>query len=165
MIIRKDEYVLDIDMESTVRYAQEHSLCGCSEDRNFYAQAREKFPKLAVFLSELGLQIDRPDEIGSVAMEDYIDYLFVSYTVVGEILEAGQYEIDMFDGGLFLNIVIDYWYVPNEQKTKRYFTVTVYNIDLPWVLDEPFPQLPESAKTMSLLQKIKNLFRFKRCSQ
>ena len=64
----------------------------------------------------------------------------------------------MFDGGLFLNIVIDNWYVPNEQKTDKYFTVTIYGIDLPWVLDEPFPENSVTRNKMSFLAKIKSLF-------
>ena len=91
-------------------------------------------------------------------MDGYIDYHFVSYTVIGNILESDKYEIDMFDGEQFLNIVIDNWYVPNEQKTDRYFTVTVYGIDLPWVLDEPFPESATQKKMFSLVERIKKLF-------
>ena len=158
MIIQKEGYVLDIDIEATRQYSENHSLCDCNEDRNLYAQIQEKFPKLTTFLAELGLLIDRPDETGSCAMDGYIDYHFVSYTVIGNILESDKYEIDMFDGELFLNIVIDNWYVPNEQKTDRYFTVTVYGIDLPWVLDEPFPESATPKKMFSLVEGIKKLF-------
>ncbi len=159
MITRKDDFVLDVDVEGTLQYSKEHLLCDCNEDRNLYAQIRDKFPKLEAFLAELGLLIDRPDETGSSAVNDYIDYHFVSYTVIGNIIESGKYEIDMFDGGLYLSIVIDNWYVPNEQKTDRYFTVTVYNIKLPWVLKEPFPG--SATFTSLFLQKIKRVFRKK----
>ena len=158
MIIQKEGYVLDIDIEATRQYSENHSLCDCNEDRNLYAQIQEKFPKLTTFLAEFGLLIDRPDETGSCAMDGYIDYHFVSYTVIGNILESDKYEIDMFDGELFLNIVIDNWYVPNEQKTDRYFTVTVYGIDLPWVLDEPFPESDTPKKMFSLVEQIKKPF-------
>ena len=66
--------------------------------------------------------------------------------------------LNMLDGGLFLNIVIDNWYIPNEQKTDRYFTVTVYGIDLPWVLDEPFPKSTIPNKGTSIIERIKKLF-------
>ena len=94
MIIQKDGYVLDVDIEATRKYSQAHSLCNCDEDRNLYAQVRSKFPELTTFLAELGLLIDRPDETGSCAMDDYIDYHFVAYTVIGNILESDKYEID-----------------------------------------------------------------------
>ncbi len=158
MIIRKHGYTLDVDVEDTLKYSKEHVLCDCDEDRNLYTQIAEKFPKLKEFLAELGLLIERPDETGSCAAEDYIDYHFVSYTVIGKILESDKYEIDMFDGGLFLNIVIDNWYVPNEQKSDKYFTVTIYGIDLPWVLDEPFPKSSVHGKKISLFERIKKLF-------
>ncbi len=156
MIINKDEVVLDIDIKATTEYSQIHSLCDCNEDRNFYIQARNQFPKLTEFLTELGLLIERPDEIGSIINEDRIDYIFVSYTVVGEIKEYSKYETDMFDGGMFLSIVIDDSSIPNEQKTDRYFTVTVYGISLPWVLDEPFP---DDRRT---IDKIRQFLSFKK---
>ena len=62
MIIRKHGYVLDVDVEETLKYSKEHSLCDCNEDRNLYAQIAEKVPKLNEFLAELGLLIERPDE-------------------------------------------------------------------------------------------------------
>ena len=74
MIIRKDGCALDVNIEATHRYSQEHSLCNCDEDRNLYAQIREKFLELTTFLAELGLLIDRPDETASCAMDGYIDY-------------------------------------------------------------------------------------------
>lgn len=158
MIIRKHGYVLDVDVDNTLKYSKEHTLCDCDEDRNLYAQIAEKFPKLKEFLAELGLLIERPDEIGSCSVEDYIDYHFVSYTAIGKMLEADKYEIDLLDGGLFINIVIDNGYVPNEQKADEYFTVTIYGIDLPWVLDEPFPESSVQTKKPSLFKRMKKLF-------
>ena len=158
MIQRKHGYVLDVDTAGTSKYSREHTICDCDEDRNLYAQIADKFPKLKEFLTEFGVLIERPDETGSCAVEDSIGYHFVSYTVVGTILEADRYEVDLFDGGLFLTIVIDNRYVPNEQKTDKYFAVTVYGIDLPWVLDEPFPESSPSGKRRSILGRIKKLF-------
>lgn len=154
MIIQKYGYILDVDIEATRRYSENHSLCDCNEDRNLYAQIQEKFPKLTAFLAELGLLIDRPDETGSCAIDGHIDYHFVSYTVIGNILESDKYEIDMFDGEQFLNIVIDNWYVPNEQKEPCFF-ITVTGISLPWVLDEPFPHAEK------FIDKVKSFFKKK----
>ena len=140
MIVIKEGTTLHIDLEATVQYYQEHTLCDCPECRNFYAQAREKFPRLTAFLAELGVDIQRPDEIGSLAMGDEVDYHFVAYTVNGRILEHDGYEIDIRDGEALLRVVIDNSYFPNEQKVDDYFTVTVYGVRLPWGLDEPFPE-------------------------
>ena len=159
MIIRLDDHVLDINLEATKNYSASHSLCEFNEDRNFYAQAREKLPKLTAFLEDLGILIERPDEIGSFAMENMIDYHFVAYTVVGKVLEPGRYEIDLYDGGMYLNIVVNDWGVPNEQTTTDHFTLTVYNIRLPWVLDEPFPEEAVRKPSPSLLSKIRKFFK------
>ena len=53
MIIQKEGYVLDIDIEATRQYSENHSLCDCNEDRNLYAQIQEKFPNFALYYSEL----------------------------------------------------------------------------------------------------------------
>ena len=140
MIVTKEGTILDIDFEATVQYYRKHTLCDCPECRNFYAQAQEKFPGLTTFLAELGVDIQRPDEIGSIAMGDEVDYHFIAYTVNGRIIEHDGYEIDIRDGEAFLSVVIDNSYFPNDQKIEEYFTVTVCGVCLPWVLDEPFPE-------------------------
>ncbi len=156
MIVQKQDCKMDIDIEQTKEYYKSHSLCDCSPCRNYYAQVKDRFHLLAEFLLELGVCIDRPDEIGWVQWNnDEIQYIFASYTVCGKILELDKYEIDLNEGGLFLNIVIDDHFVPNEQKSD-YFVVTVYNIILPWVLDEPFPKAVSTKKRF--YDKIKAIF-------
>ncbi len=139
MIIQKQDCKMDVDIEKTKEYYQSHSLCSCPCCRNFYAQAEKVLSRLSEFLSELGVDISRPEEMGSDTVEDKVDYFFVAYTVIGKILEHDKYEIDIQEGDLFLNIVIGDHYIPNEQKSD-YFVVTVYGIKLPWVLDEVFPE-------------------------
>ena len=146
---------MDIDVEQTKEYYKSHSLCGCPCCRNYYAQVKDRFPLLDEFLLDLGVSVDRPDEMGSVELDNEIQYLFASYTVCGKILELDKYEIDLSDGGLFLNIVIGDYFVPNEQKTD-YFVVAVYNIVLPWVLNEAFPKSVPMKKRF--LDKIKAIF-------
>lgn len=135
--IQKDEYVFEVDVEKTKEYYNIHSLCDCAYCRNYYAQAKEKLPQLDAFLNEFGVDIARPDEIASVEMETDIDYLNVDYTVCGKVKAMGEYEIDIYDN-LFLSIVVsDGFASPNEQ-TGEYFTISVMQIEFPWVLNEPF---------------------------
>ena len=155
MIIQKQDCKMDIDVEKTKEYYKTHSLCDCPSCRNYYAQVKDRFPLLDKFLLELGVSIDRPDEMGCVELQNEIQYLFASYTVCGKILELDKYKIDLNDGGLFLNIVIGDYFVPNEQKTD-YFVVAVYNIVLPWVLNEPFPEAVSIKKRF--IDKIKAIF-------
>lgn len=136
--IRKDEYVFSVNVEKTKEYYKSHTICNCVCCRNYYAQIKNKLPKLDDFLSEFGVDISKPDEIMSVEMEHYIDYINVDYTVCGSIKSMGELEIDIYDD-LFLSIVItDGFASPNEQ-TEEYFTISVMQIKLPWVLEDPFP--------------------------
>ena len=153
MLIKKEDYTMDVDVEKTKEYYHQNSLCDCSSCRNFYAQAKEKLRTLDEFLREFGVCVERPDEIGCVELEDMEHYIEVSYTVCGKILEYNKFEIDLNDADSVLNIVIDDRYVPSEQKDE-YFVITVYNILLPWVLDESFPQMPKN----TLWDKIKTFF-------
>ena len=155
MIIQKQDCKMDIDLEQTREYYASHSICDCPCCRNYYAQVKNRFRLLDIFLLELGVSIDRPDEMGCVEADNEIQYIFASYTVCGKILELDKYEIDLNDGGLFLSIVIGDHFIPNEQKAD-YFVVTVYNIVLPWVLSEPFPKAVPTKKRF--IDKIKAIF-------
>ena len=155
MLIQKQDCKMDVDIDQTIEYYRKHSLCDCPACRNFYTQAATALPKLKEFFSELGVDISRPDESASDASDETVDYYFVAYTVSGKVLEYDKYEIDLQDGELFLNIVIDDNYIPNEQKDE-YFVISVYGIKLPWVLDEP---LPDAVPITNFWGKIKNFFK------
>ncbi len=136
--IQKDEYIFSVDIEKTKEYYKTHTLCNCVCCRNYYPQIKKTLPKLAEFLNEFGVDIAKPDEICSVESNNTIDYINVDYTVCGNVQKMGQYEIDINDH-LFLSLVItDGFASPNEQSGD-YFTISVMNIALPWILDEPFP--------------------------
>lgn len=136
--IEKDGYNFSVDIEKTKEYYNTHPLCDCVCCCNFYAQIEKALPKLKEFLEEFGVDISKPDEISSIESDNCIDYLSVDYTVCGEIANSTEYEIDIQDN-LFLSIVVSDGFVsPNEQQ-GTYFTLSVVQIKLPWVLDEPFP--------------------------
>ncbi|MDE6412806.1 MAG: hypothetical protein K2K42_02770 [Eubacterium sp.] len=150
--IQKNDFVFNVDFEKTKEYYETHSLCDCVCCKNYYAQIKEKLPNLTEFLNEFGADISKPDEALSTEMEDYIDYLSVDYTICGNIHSIGQSEIRIEDS---LNIeIIDGFSSPNEQ-TGEYFTISVMNIKLPWVLDEPFPKPMRLEKN----KKIKKIFK------
>lgn len=137
--IKIDEYAFSVDIEKTREYYKTHSLCDCGNCHNYYAQAKEKLPKLADFLAQFGVDISRPDEAWGVEADDHIDYISTDYTVCGKVEEMGKYEIDLHDEQFLSVIVTDGFTSPNEQ-TGEYFTLSVDNISLPWVLAEPFPE-------------------------
>ena len=147
MRIEKDNYLMEVDIEKTREYYAARTLCDCLNCRNYYKGIEGRLLLLKEFLDEFGVDITRPDEMGWYDNEEKqeINYTFVAYTVTGKLLQPDKHEIDIWDEGLFLNIKIDEGYVPNEQS-EEYFVITVYNIVLPWVLDEPFTSVKEEKK-------------------
>ena len=141
--IVKENGTFIIDLDKTKEYYSRHTLCTCCCCRNYYAQIRAFAPELAAFLAEFGVDIARPDELGSVEMDGYIDYLFAGYTVTGR-MEADRVHKTMV-GGLQVAISkggTSFDLFPHEQKEPCFF-ISVEGISLPWVLEEPFPQ-PQS---------------------
>lgn len=139
-MIKEQDYVFSVDVEKTEEYYCKHSICDCSGCRNFYAQIKGKYPELEDFLLKLGVDIARPDEMPWWDIDDCIDYN-PNYTVTGTIQEFGEYEID-FGEHSEINVVVQKGEtpildIPNEQ-TEPYFVLSVYNIRLPWILDEEF---------------------------
>ncbi len=156
--IQKDEYVFSVDVEKTREYYKTHSICDCVCCRNYYAQIKNKLPKLNAFLSEFGVDISKPDEIMSVEMDNYIDYINVDYTVCGKVKATGKYEIDIYDD-LFLSVVITNGFASPNEQNGEYFTISVMQITLPWVLDEPFPKPIKENFTLNTIKFFKKLFK------
>ena len=134
--IKKDDYEFLVDIEKTIKHYDTKLICNYSSCLNFSSQIKESLPELNSFLCDFGVDVTKPDEITWWTIEDKIDYT-TKYTVTGKIKIMGQFEIDI---GL-LNIVINSSYVSNEHDDP-YFSITVYNVHLPWIQLEPFPYIP-----------------------
>lgn len=137
-LIIKDDYKFSVDIERTKEYYNTHSLCDCVCCRNYYKQIAKELPKLKEFLEDFGVDISKPDEIMSVENEGYIDYINVDYTVCGNVINMSEYEIDIYDK-LFLNVIVTEGFASSNEQTGEYFTLSVTNIRLPWVLEVPIP--------------------------
>lgn len=155
-LIKKDEYIFSIDLEKTQKYYKTHSTCECAYCLNYYNQIKNKLPKLNEFLNEFGVDISKPDNITSVETDNGINYISVDYTVCGNVKEMGTYEIDIYDE-LFISIVITNGFVSPNEQTGEYFTISVMQIELPWVLDIPFskPLDEKAAKSKRIFKHFK----------
>ena len=141
--IQKDKYVLLTDIEDTKEYYKTRTLCECSNCRNFYAQIKGKFAELEVFLAEFGIDIEKPDEIESVSRENGAAYIWVDYTVSGKMEaldghkvaydEQLELTLDGFPGKI---VISEHFIFPNERDGEC-FAVSIKDLFLPWVLDEP----------------------------
>lgn len=138
ILIEKDNYKFSVDIEKTKEYYNTHSLCDCVCCHNYYKQIEQELPKLKEFLDSFGVDISKPDEIMSVENEGFIDYLNVDYTVCGNVINMAEYEIDIYDK-LFLNVIVTEGFASPNEQTGEYFTLSVTNIRLPWVLEVPIP--------------------------
>ncbi len=156
MILELNGKKLEVDIEKNKNHYSTHSLCDCVVCRNFYMQAKKKYPLLNDFLEKLGVEISRPDEIAWGDINDSVlDYTVVHYTVSGKILETDTYEIEISDT-TFLSLVVENGYVPNDREGEDYFVISVYGIFLPYILDEPFTIKEEAKKKLFSIFKRKN---------
>ncbi len=131
---------LYFDAEKTREYYANIKLCDCGGCRNYYAQARERFPGLTKWIEKFGVCIDRPDEIMYLDIEKNTNYLCVSYTVCGRLEGTLSTEISLTDCEVPSVTICSpdapMGYIPNSQ-TGDYFIIDVTNFTLPWVLHEP----------------------------
>ena len=136
-----------IDIEKTREYYRGHSLCNCADCRNYYAQIKAQMPELDAFLESFGVDIERPDECISIETDSAINYINVDYTVCGRTDGFDEAEIKIPSKPLPAIVASNGFCSPNEQ-TGTYFTLSIMDISLPWVLDEPFDgQTPPEKKT------------------
>ena len=143
MIVKADEWIFDVDMTATMEYsareAAEH--CTCPNCRNFYAAVDRYYPELRPFLAKFGLDIEAPDRMSPLdySMDD-IAYDPMFY-VFGEIRQPGIYEMSAGPANIVATPLED---TPDGRPC---FQLDVYEVRLPWVLDEPFegcvPAVPE----------------------
>lgn len=91
MIIDKDDWQFDIDIQKT-------QLMYFTRLKPII-DAQAQLPELANFLSELGIDIEKPDKYNS-------DFSDVLYTCVGSAKSKTNYEIDMYGKEQFISIVI-----------------------------------------------------------
>ena len=158
----KYNMTLDVDVEKTKAYYQNRPQLENIEIKNFEKQAKEAAPLLNDFLTELGVDITKPDELCYCWKDEKgILHYNVAYTVTGRIIRAIQYEAILQDKSA-LHLVLETEYVPNKQ-TEPYFAFTIYNIEMPWILEEAFPEMKKvenTARESFLKKMIKKLKKY-----
>lgn len=152
-VIQIQETALYVDIDKTKAYYRGNGVCDCPADRNLQVQIKQVFPKLDGFLSQMGIDICRPDEAADVEDGERIHYLFVGYTAVGHIQEELELDMDELHIKISKGETSSDWF-PNEQ-TEPCFFVTITGIYLPWVLDKPFST--EKCKRLFKTRKAKKV--------
>lgn len=134
MILYLEDWIFDVDLEATAVYSRQELAenCQCTYCRNFYKAIDGHYPELRPFLRQFGLELEAPDRMSPIDYSpERIDYdpMFIVY---GRILQAGNYEMS---AGLANMIATA---IDMDESGRSRFQLDVYEISLPWVLDEPF---------------------------
>ena len=134
--IKRDNSLFLVDKEKTKEYYKNNYICNCFSCRNFRNQIKNISPQLTNFLSEFGVDICRPDNSNDIEFDSYIDYLFVEYTVIGNIVTEKVHETDIDNYHITIsNDTAPINWVPNEQKDKCFF-ISITGITLPIILQD-----------------------------
>lgn len=134
-------YGLDInfDYNFTKEYKFKYeSQCDCAYCINYYKTFKEKYPKISKFLEEFGLGIEFPLEIMPLEYDKlankmvYMSYYPVKGTIDKDesIVNLEGIEIRVFKGQDLNNPC------PTPKMEEPYLIIEIFEIMLPWILDE-----------------------------
>ena len=151
MILQIDDWKFDIDMERTMEYSANEAAghCDCGYCRNFYAAVDLQYPNFRSFLAQFGLNAEAPDELMPFDLNQQMCYMGV-YVVAGRILQKGKQNLCV--DGIFISPEIDSQI--NHNVLMPCFYLTIDQMDLPWVLDEPMKDVVSPANLPDFLRKM-----------
>lgn len=151
MILRMDDWVFDVEMARTMEYsaAEAADNCDCAYCRNFYKIVDQECPQLRPMLAQFGLQLEAPDELMPYDIQDFLWYEG-KYLVFGKILEHGKDRIRIGDAYIW---PMDESGIDAEGPN---FALSLEELCLSWVLDEPLKDVLSPANEPSFLKKMWN---------
>jgi hypothetical protein len=134
------------DKEATERYYQalNDQLCDCAMCRNFYLNADKIPAELRVFLEQFGIDVAKPIEQWSnmADKENMCVNHTLYYSVEGHATSQDGYEIDIGPISILIespkedDAVKSPENSPNVEISEPYFVFTVFNLWLPWVIED-----------------------------
>ena len=149
MIIDFLDWKFDVDVERTMARsaleAAEHCTCGYC--RNFYETVDEENPELRYFLAEFGVDIEAPDVLYPYDIDEEMCYEG-EYVVLGRILKQGSGPIHVC-GACILPTALS-----KHSVEQPHFLLSLYELELPWVLDEPLDDVVSTANEPSFQEQM-----------
>ena len=149
MILQVDDWKFEIDMEHTMAYSSSEAAehCDCAYCRNFYAAVDGEAPGLRSFLAQFGLDIEAPDVLYPYDIHQQM-YYEGEYVAFGKILQFGKDRI-----------VVDNAYIypmaeSTHQHAQSYFVLSLEELFIPWVLDEPLQEVISTANEPSFIKRM-----------
>lgn len=129
MILQLEDWSFDVDLEKTMSYSSQERVehCNCAYCRNFYAGIDAKYPELRSFLLKFGIHVDAPDRMSALDISSEQIIYDPMYLIFGQILRVGTSTI------LYEGIEVE----PMEAEDGMFY-LQIYDLQLPWLLDEPY---------------------------
>lgn len=106
------------------------------------------------FLEQFVIDVSNPEEITWFHPEknERIDYILY-YPVKGEAFSEKGYELDFQGENSFVSVAVQPLEKgPNFEMKSSGFCLQIFGVNLPWVLEEPIPEIEEKK---TLIQRIK----------
>ena len=124
--------VLNLDIERTKSYYEQigkRDLCNCAYCQNYSSEVKATYPKVAEYLSSLGIDIEKPFETMPLEPDEmgYIEYISVEYIVYGEPDDFVKTVID--------SVTVDVTDThPSTQINEAHFVIEIYPVRLKWII-------------------------------
>lgn len=153
--IKEQDWTFVIDETETNEYYKNRtSTCQCAYCRNFKKAYLWMSANARIFLEQFAIDVSNPEDITWFHPEknEMIDYILY-YPVKGEAFSEKGYELDFQGENSFVSVAVQPLEKgPNFEMKSSGFCLQVFGISLPWVLEEPMPQMEEEK---TLFQRIK----------
>ena len=129
MILQLEDWSFEVNMEKTMSYSSKERSdhCNCAYCRNFYAGIDVEYPQLRSLLLKFGIHVDAPDRMSPLDISRQQIIYDPMYHVFGRIIQVGTSTLLLGD------VEIE----PMELE-EGVFCLQVYDLQLPWLLDEPY---------------------------
>lgn len=109
-----------------------HDLCDCAYCKNYIGEVKNTYPKVAEYLSSLGIDIEKPLETMPLEPDEtgYIEYAWPQYIAFGTPDTFPETTIDSINVGVAESH-------PSTQINEAHFVVEVGPIRLKWIMQAP----------------------------
>ena len=122
---------MNVDIIKTKEYyhsVDETSLCDCVYCRNYRSRVKSSFPKVAEYLSSLGIDIEKPFETSPLEPDEngMLEYCCCQYIVFGNCEPEYHYKIDNVE----FHVATTY---PSTGIEQEHFVLEIFPIQLKFV--------------------------------
>lgn len=150
MLIHIQEWILDVDIDATMKYSSElfAEHCECGYCRNYYSTVCDIYPELNTLLTKLGINHESP--VDFLPIEPTL--CIISYALCGSIVKHGSQWIAIGEAMVSFqeSNLLDYELSCGEP----YFVLTTSALRLPWVLEEDMDEVISPANEPECLERM-----------